>query len=152
GDEHISCERELIALNLPGNVRDCMDAIELNSGRINVFHSEAGGPENVNPDEVAVLGVDDSVFMRVDQDGRGGRRVGGDWRGRAHHEVLFWKERLADAGVVGRAAEAADGDDGLRRKGFTRYLLVELGKMSDRELEAGMRRSIDGVDVSFKSG
>ena len=83
GDEDISGKRELISFHLPGDVRDGVYAVELDGGRIDVVHGEAGGPEDRHPHQVSVVGVDDPMFMGIDQDGRRRPRVGpaGRWPG-----------------------------------------------------------------------
>ena len=80
------------------------DAVELDGRRIDRRHREAGGPEDRDPDEIAVAGVDDPVFMRVDQDGRRRRGVGRDgtvaW---ASVKVFSGKNESLIAAVMERA-------------------------------------------------
>ena len=50
--------------------------------------------------------------------------------------------------VIERAGECADPDDAGRSERLARLLLIELGEVGDRELEAGMFGGLDQVDVT----
>ena len=46
GDEDVSCERELVSLDFPGDVRDGVDTVKLDGRGIDVLHGEARGSED----------------------------------------------------------------------------------------------------------
>ncbi len=109
GDEDVGLERELVPLDLPGDVGDRRDAVELDRRRIDLRHGEARGPEDRDPHQVAMTGVDDPVFMGVDQDRR--RRLGVDAGGHRHgglgeREGVLGEVRVADVAVESLPANA----------------------------------------------
>ncbi len=129
-------------VDLAGDMRDRVHAVELDGRGIDLGDREAGRPEDRDPDQVAMIGINDPVFVGIDQDRRGKLRVAHRHGGLGESECVLGEERVADSTVVERAGEGSDPDDAGGCQRLAGLAQIELREMVDAKFEVRVGRGI----------